>query len=72
MKMNPVRYNWKDEEFSNMQFDKRTNWFIAQEFENIIPELVDTNGDGYKGISYEKMVPVLTKAIQELKLENDT
>ena len=73
MKMNPVRYNWKDEEFSNMQFDKKGQiGFIAQEFENIIPELVDTNGDGYKGISYEKMVPVLTKAIQELKLENDT
>ena len=48
----------------------------AQEVEAILPEIVTTGGDiefasddkvtGVKGMSYEKLVPLLVKAIQEL------
>jgi hypothetical protein len=46
--------------------------FIAQEFEEVIPELVFTNKkDGYKGINYAEITAVLAEAIKELKREND-
>ncbi|MFZ3055069.1 MAG: hypothetical protein WA091_03790, partial [Minisyncoccales bacterium] len=35
----------------------------------IIPEVVTTDNNGYKGISYEKIVPVLTSAMQEQQKE---
>ncbi|MFZ3055015.1 MAG: hypothetical protein WA091_03505, partial [Minisyncoccales bacterium] len=43
--------------------------FIAQDMEKIIPEVVTTDNNGYKGISYEKIVPVLTSAMQEQQKE---
>ena len=33
--------------------------------EEIIPEIVSTDQDGYKGVAYGKLTPVLVKAIQE-------
>ena len=38
--------------------------FIAQEMEQIIPEVV-SGEDGSKGLAYGHLVPVLVKAIQE-------
>lgn len=39
--------------------------FIAQELEEIIPEAVYTRSDGYKTVKYEKVVPVLVRAIKD-------
>lgn len=44
---------------------------IAQEVEDLFPELVITDEDGIKSVDYSKMVPVLVEAIKELKSEND-
>jgi|WetSurMetagenome_2_1015567.scaffolds.fasta_scaffold00001_316 hypothetical protein len=38
---------------------------IAQDVENVLPELVKTNPDGYKMVDYVKIVPVLVEAIRE-------
>jgi len=50
--------------------------FLAQEVQKIVPEVVSgTEGDMSQGetlgLSYGNLVPVLTKAIQDLKAEND-
>ena len=39
---------------------------IAQEVESIIPELVTTNEEGMKSISYGHIVAVLIEAVKEL------
>jgi len=39
--------------------------FIAQELEEIIPEVVHTRGDGYKTVMYEKVTPILVQALKE-------
>jgi fibronectin-binding autotransporter adhesin len=44
---------------------------IAQELEQIYPELVSTGADGYKAVNYAQLTPVLIEAIKELKAEND-
>jgi len=40
---------------------------LAQEVEEILPEVVVTRGDGYKAVNYEKIVPLLIESIKELK-----
>src|SRR6056300_913260 len=43
---------------------------IAQEVEKVVPEIVETRKhDGYKAVKYEKLVPLLINAINELKAE---
>ncbi|NBP00848.1 MAG: tail fiber domain-containing protein [Proteobacteria bacterium] len=38
---------------------------IAQEIENVLPEIVGTRADGFKAVKYEKIVPLLIEAIKE-------
>ncbi|MEK8021480.1 MAG: tail fiber domain-containing protein [Candidatus Parabeggiatoa sp.] len=45
--------------------------FIAQEVEKVIPEVVTTNHEGYKGVDYSKITAVLVEAVKELKAQND-
>jgi hypothetical protein len=54
-----VRFKWKTSQNNDVGF-------IAQEVEKVIPEIVFTNAEtGYKSVSYEKIVAVLTEAIKE-------
>ncbi len=43
--------------------------FIAQELEEIFPNVVYTMPDGEKGIAYQELIPILVSAIQELQAE---
>ena len=40
---------------------------VAQEIEEVLPELVTTRGTGYKAVKYEKIVPLLIESIKELQ-----
>lgn len=65
MKLRPVYYNWKDAATFGKQ---RELGFIAQEVKEIVPEVTGTfkkDGQEYNTVSYDKLVPVLAKAIQE-------
>jgi hypothetical protein len=67
LKLKPVKYSWKTEEFPDKHFDnKRHIGLIAQEVEEVYPELVNTNNEGFKSVDYNKLTVVLIKAIQEL------
>lgn len=46
--------------------------FIAQELREIYPDLVVENEDGYLGINYLEIIPLLVRSIQELKAEVNT
>jgi hypothetical protein len=61
-----VRYNWRTDEYPEMNFEKETQiGLVAQEVEKIFPELVRTDGNGYKAVSYEKLSVVLLEGIKE-------
>ena len=45
---------------------------IAQEIEEVLPEVVTTRDNGYKAVKYEKIIPLLIEAIKELKAEVDS
>jgi Chaperone of endosialidase len=66
MHLQGVSYDWKADEYPDRGFTKdRQIGLIAQEVEKVIPELVMTDSNGYKAISYEKVVPVLIEAMKE-------
>jgi len=59
--LRPVSFNWKST-------NERDLGFIAQEVEDIAPELVVTGADGKKGIKYGNLVALI---VEGLKLENE-
>ena len=46
--------------------------FIAQEVQQVIPEVVTSDNKGMKALSYGNLLALAVKAIQELKVENDS
>ena len=59
-------YEWKRDEFARENFPEgRVTGVIAQEIEKVLPELVGTRRDGYKGVAYQEIVPVLIEAVKE-------
>ncbi len=45
---------------------------IAQELQQVYPELVKTGDDGYLSVNYMEMIPLLLEGIKELSMENTT
>lgn len=68
-KMRPVEYDWTDEALE-LKANKVKHGYglIAQELEQIIPDLVSHNmfDKGYLGIDYTRLVPFTISAIQEV------
>jgi hypothetical protein len=61
MKLNPKQYDWKED-------DRHDIGFIAQEVEEVIPEIVKDKkhfDKEIKTLDYEKLTAVLIKAVQE-------
>ena len=68
-KMRPVEYDWTDEALELKANKVRHGYgLIAQELEQIIPDLVTHNmfNEGYLGIDYTRLVPFTISAIQEV------
>lgn len=49
--------------------NKRSTGVIAQEVEQVLPEVVQDREDGYKTVAYGNMIGLLIEAIKELKEE---
>lgn len=72
-KLRPVNFYWRADEFTNKQFGTNQSFgLIAQEVEQIFPELVSTDEQGYKVVNYSKLPLLTIQAVKELKTENDT
>jgi hypothetical protein len=66
--LNPVSFNWIDKEKLGSQ---RELGLIAQEVQKFIPEVIGVSSEETLTLDYAKLTPVLVKAIQELKVENE-
>jgi hypothetical protein len=63
-----VSYNWMDEKTygSDTQFG-----VIAQEIEQIVPEVVTTGSDGVKRVRYSDLIPLVIEALKAEKISKD-
>jgi hypothetical protein len=65
-KLKPTSFTWKDNR------DEYTHYgLIAQELNEVAPEMVYSPKEEMWGVDYNKIVPYLVKAVQELKTQND-
>lgn len=66
LKLKPVGYNWKKENGDAPDEVDRHLGLIAQDVQKVIGEVVEKPKDeGYLGMNYSELVPVLIQAIQE-------
>ena len=84
--MNVIKYNYNDllkkkeinDSTNTIDLEEKANRPIethyglsAQELRNIYPDLVKEGQDGYLGVNYLELIPILIRSIQELKQELD-
>jgi hypothetical protein len=66
MQLNGYKFNWRKDEFPEMNFDSETQiGLIAQDVEKVFPELVRTDNNGFKAVSYEKLSVILLEGMKE-------
>ena len=58
--------NLRGVEFTRIADEKRSIGVIAQELEEILPELVATDNEGMKSVNYAQITGVLIEAVKEL------
>jgi len=67
LQLNPVSFTWKNDTSNRTDLG-----LIAQEAALVFPEITFTNPvDGYMGINYSRLTPILAAAIQELDMKID-
>jgi hypothetical protein len=81
-KTDPRSYMWTSVKENGYDETRKNNnvGFIAQEFEEVFPkditetemELGNETITDFKTVNFDSLVPMLTKAVQELKAENDS
>jgi hypothetical protein len=72
LKLQGVNYQWNTKDYPNKGFTAGEQiGLIAQDTEKVIPELVNTDKDGYKAVSYEKLTAVLVEAMKEQQKQID-
>jgi len=62
-KVGGYTFDWNDKQDTYKGNDVGV---VAQEIEEILPQLVTTRDTGYKAVKYEKIVPLLIESIKEL------
>jgi hypothetical protein len=66
-KLNPVFYDWDRSNPKTAGFEEKHQvGFIAQEVEQVLPEVVNKGEDSYRSLEYGKIVSVVVAAVQEL------
>lgn len=65
-KLSGYEFDWNDKQET---FKGHDVGVVAQEVEEVLPEVVQTRDNGYKAVKYEKLVPLLIESIKELKAE---
>jgi hypothetical protein len=66
--LQPVHFYWRAAEFPDRHFGEAQAYgLIAQDVEQVLPELVVTGEDGFKQVDYAKLPLLTIQAVKELK-----
>ncbi|MEO1385142.1 MAG: tail fiber domain-containing protein [Bacteroidota bacterium] len=75
MALNGVTYSYNTEKFgttanfSNVDPNMVMYGFIAQEVEEVAPELIRVGGEGYYMVNYDGVTPILVEAVKEQQVQ---
>jgi len=73
MAMRGVSFLWRSDEYEEKNFDSRRHFgVVAQEVEEVLPEVVVEGAEGEKAVAYTEIVPVLIEAIKAQQQEIET
>ncbi len=64
-KIGGYTYDWKEENKIEHGYEGNDVGVIAQEIEEVLPQLVQTRESGYKAVKYDKLVALLIEGIKE-------
>jgi hypothetical protein len=71
-KLNGYTYNFRTEEFAHKGFDNSEQvGLIAQEIQEIFPQLVKKDAKGYYSVNYDGLVPVLIEGFKAQQAQID-
>ena len=71
-KMNPVYYDWDQSNARARTYGtKHQVGFIAQELEQVLPEVVNKGEDTYRTVEYGQIAAIAIAAIKDLKALSD-
>lgn len=66
-----VTYRYRTADFPAKKFSgERELGFIAQQVEDVLPEVVSEDADGFKYVAYARIVPVVVEALKSLRSES--
>lgn len=66
IKLNGIKHEWRHDEFPDMIWKQGSEFgLIAQEVNELFPELVNEDKDGYLYVDYAKLTPILIEAMKE-------
>ncbi|MGL5316358.1 MAG: tail fiber domain-containing protein [Peptostreptococcaceae bacterium] len=68
----PMTKLWGINGYTFEMFDKPSVGLLAQEVEKVLPQIVSEDENGFKAISYDKMVALLVECIKDNRKEIDT
>jgi hypothetical protein len=71
-RLDGVQFEWRSDEFPEKRLPTGPAiGVIAQDVEKAVPEVVSTDGDGFKTVDYGRLVALLIEAVKSLKAETD-
>lgn len=65
LQLNPVSYFWNELGKKKGGNGQLQYGLIAQEVEKVLPNIVNTDSEGYKSVNYKELIPLLLKNVQE-------
>lgn len=72
LRLNGVSFRWRTEDYADRGLPEGRHYgLVAQEVEEVLPEIVGNGPDGEKALAYTELIPVLVEAVKELKAESD-
>ena len=71
VRLQPVHFDWRTVEYPDYHFGtSRSYGLIAQDVEQVFPELVSRDKNGFEAVNYSELPLLLLQAIRDLNAEN--
>jgi len=72
LRLNGISFRWRTEEHPDRGLPGGRHYgLVAQEVEQVLPEVVNAGPGGEKALAYSELIPVLIECVKELKAENE-